>query len=294
MRALKLPAFLRRKAAGGGSDAPRRGAARRRPAWTRFRRAYALGAAGLALGALAAGGWWAWRAGAPEAARDAVLAQLDRGAVAAGFTVQEVFVVGRGETSAEELRAAVGAERGDSMFAFDPQAARARLLELGWVKDATVRRRLPNALDVAVVERRPFALWQHEGRLALVDRDGEVITRRRLDRFSGLPLVVGEDAGRHAAQLIDALALQPRLYAEVEAAVRIGGRRWNVKLKNGVEVNLPEGGAAEAWARLAEIEARQSVMSKDIAAIDLRLPDRLVVRMTPEAAQRRRNPGKNA
>ena len=294
MRALKLPALLRRKAAGGGSDAPRRGAARRRPARTRFRRAYMLGAAGLVGGALAAGGWWAWRAGAVEAVGAAAFAQLDRAAVAAGFTVQEVFVVGRVETGAEELRAAVGVERGDSMLAFDPGAARDRLLELGWVKDATVRRRLPNAVDVAVVERRPFALWQDAGRLALVDRDGEVITRRRLERFAKLPLLVGEDAGRHAAQLIDALALQPRLYAEVEAAVRVGGRRWNVRLKNGVEVNLPEEGAAEAWARLAEIEARQGVMSKDIVAIDMRLPDRLVVRMTPEAAERRRNPGKNA
>jgi cell division protein FtsQ len=250
--------------------------------------------AALAVGALSAGAAWGWRAGVFDAAGAAVLAQLDRAAVAAGFTVQEVFVVGRVETGAEELRAAVGAERGDSMLAFDPEAARARLLRLGWVKDATVRRRLPNAIDVAVVERRPFALWQEDGRLALVDREGEVITRRRLDRFARLPLVVGEEAARHAAPLIDALALQPKLYAEVEAAVRVGGRRWNVELKNGVEVNLPEEGAAEAWGRLAELEARQSVLSKDIVAIDMRLPDRLVVRLTPEAAQRRRNPGKNA
>ena len=293
MRSLRLPALFR-KSSGGGSAAPRRGATRRRPAWTRFRRAYAVGALGLAIGALAGGGWWAWRAGAVGAAGEAAFARVDQAAVAVGFTVQEVFVTGRSEANAEELRAAIALERGDSMLAFDPDAARARLLELGWVKDATVRRRLPNAVDVALVERKPFALWQLEGRLALVDRDGEVITRRRLDRYASLPLVVGEDAGRFAAQILDALALQPQLYREVEAAVRVGGRRWNVKLKNGVEVNLPEQGAAEAWARLAEAEARQSVMSKDIVAIDLRLPDRLVVRMTPEAAQRRRNPGKDA
>jgi cell division protein FtsQ len=208
--------------------------------------------------------------------------------------VQEVFVIGRAETGQEELRRAVGARRGQSMLGFDPQEARERLLELGWIKEATVRRRLPNAVDVVLIERRPFALWQHEGRLALVDRDGEVISRRGLERFAALPLVVGEDAAEHAAALLDALALQPALFAEIEAAVRVGGRRWNVRLKNGVEVNLPEEGAAEAWARLAELDARQGLSAKDIVAIDLRLPDRLVVRLSPEAAQRRRNPGKNA
>src|SRR5690606_33578487 len=242
----------------------------------------------------AGGGWLAWRLGAVEAAGAAAFARIDAAARSAGFAVQEVFVVGRAETDLEALRAAVGAKRGDSMLAFDPAAARERLLALGWVKEASVRRRLPNAIDVTVVERRPFALWQHEGRLALVDRDGEVITREGLQRFAHLPLVVGEDAGRQAAALLDALALQPRLYAEVEAAIRVGGRRWNVKLKNGVEVNLPEERAAEAWARLADLEAQQGLTAKDIVAIDLRLPELLVVRTTPEASQRRRNPGKDA
>lgn len=291
MRALNLLARFRRAAAAEG---PRRAGARRRPAWLRFRRTYRFGALVLGCLALAAGGWWAWRAGAVEAAGQAAFARFDEAAKSAGFAVREVFVVGRVETDLEELRAAVGAERGDSILAFDPAAARERLLRLGWVKEASVRRRLPNAIDVRVVERRPFALWQHVGRIALVDRDGEVITRRRLDRFARLPLVVGEDAGRQAAGLIDALALQPRLFAAVEAAVRVGGRRWNVRLKNGVEVNLPEEGAAEAWGRLAELEARQDLTDKDIVAIDLRLPDRLVVRMTPEAAQRRRSPGEDA
>lgn len=288
MRALIRWPFSRR------DDGAKRPGVRRRLMPGRRRRLVLVATLGLCAGAAVAAGLWAWRSGAVERAGEAVSARLDAMAAGAGFTVQEVFVVGRSETGHEELRRAVGAQRGQSMLAFDPAAARERLLALGWIKEAAVRRRLPNAVDVAVVERRPFALWQRDGRLALVDRDGEPITRRGLERFAGLPLVVGEDAAEHAAALIDALSLQPALFAEVEAAVRVGGRRWNVRLKSGVEVNLPEEGAAEAWARLAELDARQGLAARDIVAIDLRLPDRLVVRLAPEASQRRRNPGKNA
>ncbi|MCH7555160.1 MAG: cell division protein FtsQ, partial [Proteobacteria bacterium] len=56
------------------------------------------------------------------------------------------------------------------------------------------------------------------------------------------------------------------------------GRRWNLRLDNGVDVELPEAGINAAWRRLADIERRHRLLSRDITAIDLRLPDRLVVR----------------
>ncbi len=222
----------------------------------------------------------------------ALSAWSQRQIVAAGLTVQHVFVTGRGETSKDQVLAAVGVESGQSILDFNPAQARQRLLKLGWVKTARVERRLPDTIVVRLRERRALALWQHKGRHMLIDRGGKTITRHDLARFAHLPIVVGQDAPMAAAALIDMLSRKPALFAQVRAAVRIGARRWDVRLKNGIKIHLPEIDAFAAWVRLAELAAEHQIFDRDVAAIDLRLPDRLVLRLTPEAAARKNKNGK--
>jgi len=247
--------------------------------------------AGFSLG-LAAGTVWVRHAGYVDWAAGRLAAAGEAVVRAAGLTVREVYVVGRERTARREVLAALAVERGTSLLAFEPRAARERLLALGWVKRAEVYRRLPDIIEVQLEERRPLALWQNQGQLALIDEDGVTILKRDLGRFADLPIVVGPDAPAYAAELLGALRMEPALFAEVEAAVRVGGRRWNVKLKNGVTVNLPESDARASWTRLARLHAEHRLLERGIEVIDLRLPDRLVVRMMPEAAAKRREPGK--
>jgi cell division protein FtsQ len=207
--------------------------------------------------------------------------------------VREVYVVGRERAGRRDVLEAIAARRGDSMLAFDPVAARARLVGLGWIKDAAVFRRLPDVVEVHLEERQPLALWQWKKRLVLIDSEGETIVAEGLQRFRDLPIVVGSDAARHAAALIDFLRLEPALFAAVVAAVRVGGRRWNIKFGNGIEVNLPEQEPKASWHHLARMVREQGVFERDIEAIDMRLPDRLTVRLTPEAAAKRRRSGED-
>ncbi len=246
------------------------------PLW-RTRSAFAAAAlAGLAL--IGAGGWWLWSTGH-------VARWVERTMIAAigatadmGFAVGEVLVTGRRETARADLLAAVGLERGDPILAFDPAAAKRRVEALPWVRTASVERLLPDRVVVRVVERRPMALWQHQGRFAVIDFEGGVILRDRVQRFAGLPVVVGEDAPDHAADLLEILATQPQLMERVEAAVRVGGRRWNLRLKGGVDVRLPEADPAAAWTMLGEYQRSHGVLERDVRVLDLRLPDRLIVR----------------
>lgn len=287
MRAL-IDLLRTRRATGGRKSRPPRPSVLLR---RRRQLLIAITVAGFALG-LAAGAVWVRQAGYVERAAVRLAAIGEAALRAAGLTVREVYVVGRERTRRQDVAAALGVERGTSMLAFDAVAARERLLALGWVKRAEIYRRLPDIVEVHIEERRPLALWQNQGRLALIDEEGITILKAGLERFADLPIVVGPDAPAHAAELIEALRLEPALFAEVEAAVRIGGRRWNVKLANGVVVNLPENEARASWSRLAQLHAEHRLLDRAVEVIDLRLPDRLVVRMTPEAAAKRREPGK--
>jgi cell division protein FtsQ len=201
---------------------------------------------------------------------------------AIGLRVADIRVEGRQTTDRETILEALGAQPGTPILAVDPARAKRQLESLPWVRSALIERRLPDTLYVRLVEREPLALWQHAGRIELIDRTGAVIPVSRLDQFAKLPLIVGEDAASHASELLAMLASEPDLASRVTAAVQVGGRRWNLRIDNSISVLLPADDPAAAWADLAHLQRSSAILQRDVQAIDMRLPDRLVVRVTPE------------
>jgi cell division protein FtsQ len=199
-----------------------------------------------------------------------------------GLRVREIVVEGRQKTPEPLLRAALGVRTGEPILAFSVSEARSRIETINWVQSATVERRLPCTIVVQLTERRPFAVWQNEGKFALIDRDGNVVTDSEVAAFAGqLPLVVGTGAPHAAAALLDALGTQPALQSRVTAAVRVGERRWNLRLNNGADVLLPEGAETQALAKLVELQNTHALLDRPLETVDMRLPDRLVLHPQP-------------
>lgn len=239
------------------------------------------GKAALVLGAIGAG-FFAWRAGKVAEAGLWIETNAVDLAASSGFRVAEVEVIGRDRTERDALLAAVGLKRGDPILAFSPDDMRRRIEALPWVAHAVVERRLPDTVAVQLFERKPIALWQHNERFSLIDADGFDLGEVTLEAAPPLPLVVGGDAPKHTADLLAMLDEHPELSKLVQASSWIGDRRWDLKLYNGIDVQLPEENAAEALRRLTEAEAATRLFDKDISAIDLRLPGRMIVRLTRE------------
>ena len=202
----------------------------------------------------------------------------ERAAVKAGLTVESIKVDGRHWTDRAALRDALKVARGQSLLHLDLTDMRRRVEALGWVESADLYRTLPNRLNLKVTERTPFAVWQYEGELKLIDPTGTVIVSASPADFRDLPLVVGKGAADDAAELETMLSAEPALSKRVKAAVRVGDRRWNIRFKNGVEARLPAQNPREAWRRLARLEQQHALLQRNILHVDLRLEDRLVVR----------------
>ncbi len=192
--------------------------------------------------------------------------------------IKEIEVIGVQYLDPAEVIAAAGPLAGQSILAVSLKNIRANVVALGWVKDATIVRQLPNKLLITVAERQGYALWQHQDILRLIDRDGVEITREKLTLFAGLPLVVGKGAPEKVAELSVLLESEPALMPFVISAVRVGERRWNIQMRNGAEVMLPEHHAQLAWKRLAELQQQHGLLHRDIVSLDLRIPDRLTIR----------------
>ncbi len=202
----------------------------------------------------------------------------------AGLRVAHVDIQGRANTPEALLRAAIGVAEGDPILGFSVEAARARIESLTWVEQATVERRLPDTVVIALKERRPFAIWQNQKKYVLIDRAGQVVANQDVALFKDkLPMVVGPGAPIAANALLTTLEKYPSLSGRILAAVRVGERRWDLHLKNGIDVMLPEGHEAEALERLLQLHQEHALMDRPLVAIDLRLPDRLVVRPRPDS-----------
>ena len=268
-------------------------AARRRPRAKLTRRMLRLAAYGIASAAAISGSTYAVESGWADKQVTLVANRLIQITAQSGFRVRNVLVEGRVETKSGDILAALKAERGAPLLDIDVAAAKARLEGLPWIKSAEVERQLPDTLRVKVEERKPFALWQLGQRLSVIDREGVVIVKDNVGRFADRPLVVGEGAERRAAEILDLVASEPAISKAVDAAVLVSGRRWNLRLKGGIEVRLPEEGTDAAWHRLARMERETRLLNKAITAIDLRQPDRVIVGLTPEAAKAPQGPGES-
>lgn len=250
--------------------------------WLRRSRRFARPAAYGALVLVAFGaGALAWRSGLPGRVAETVQDRIVSATAGGGLVVARVTVEGRVNAAATEILAASGLAQGMPMLGFSPEEVRARLERLDWVARASVQRRFPGHVHLVIEERVPFAIWQNRGRFALIDRTGRVIVHDTVGRFAELPVVVGEGAAREAASLIGALAGYPELRRRVTASVRVNGRRWNLRLASGADVLLPEGHEAAALERLVSLHRENQVLDRELVAVDLRLPDRMVLRPAP-------------
>jgi cell division protein FtsQ len=211
----------------------------------------------------------------------------DIAARALGFAIGDVQISGVIEMNPTELLQVAGVDPRGSLPFFDAARARERILSMPLVKEATVRKLYPNALSITIVEREPYALWQNHGDVFIVSSDGTPIDRFADARFAKLPMVVGEGANKKAAAFVKLLEAAPDLRGRVRAGILVGERRWTVKMDNGIDVRLPEENAAKAFARLSALVRDQKILDRDILSIDLRLPDRVVMRLGEEAATAR-------
>lgn len=230
-------------------------------------------------------GSWFVMSGAMERTRHAIDNAVNEQTASFGFSVRNIIVEGRHHTDVDTLRAMVNMEKGDPVFSFDPAEARKMIERISWVRSAHVERRLPDTIYIRIEERRPMALWQRNKRLSLIDAEGVVLTDHNLAPWKNLMIVVGDDAPRKAAELLSMLQAEPVIRERVEAATLVSGRRWDLKLKSGADVKLPETELGLALRKLAVNHEEEALLDKDVLSIDVREEGRITVRTKPGAVQ---------
>jgi cell division protein FtsQ len=232
-----------------------------------------------------------WRVAAHDDWRGRIEAEIGalahRIAARPEFAVRGVSVLGGGEDLQRQVRGALGIARGVSSLTLDVEALRHRVEALGAVKKATVQFDPQGTLRVSVVERIPEVLYRRpDNQLVMLDQGGvEVGSAGKRADHPELPVIVGAGAPEHVDEVIELLTAAPDLMPRLRAFVRVGERRWDIHLDRDMVIMLPAEGSVEALSRVMALQYGDELLDRDLAAIDMRLPQRPTLRMSAEAAE---------
>lgn len=241
-------------------------------------------------------GFWVWKTDAIDRAVGEVSNQVYNITVQTGYSVQNLYLEGRKRTPMEEIEKALDVSRNSPILKLSLEEMRSRLEKIESVKHAAVERSLPDSLYVRIVEREPVALWQYQGKISLVDDNGVVMTGLDMAPYKTLPLIVGENAPKHVNSILEILSSEPSLLKLFVAAVWVGDRRWNIKIKpkenavdenDNIEVQMPEENALAAWKQLAQLQKKQQILEREIKVLDLRIDGRLFIKLPDDKTEKK-------
>lgn len=238
---------------------------------------------GAVLGVVVVGvGGFSYYSGAFTRTLDTMSNGFYNTTIHAGLKVNSLHIEGRSRTPMAEIQQALGVKKNDAILKLSLSEMRDRLQAVPSIREAAVERALPGALYVRIVEREPVALWQNRGTVTLVDDKGVIMQGLDIAPYRHLPLIVGDGAPQHVQELMQVMETSPELMKRFASAIRVGDRRWNIRLQDDVEIKLPEDRASEALARLESLDKDDRVLERAVKVIDLRVPDKVFIKLSPE------------
>jgi len=202
-----------------------------------------------------------------------------------GFVVDRIDVMGEGRLREDDIRRALGVQLGDYLFDLDINAAQSRVESLSWVDRAVVRRLWPDRIVVQIVERKPYALWQHDGMVRVVDVSGNIINEADTLDYVSLPLVVGSKAPEETQNIRNIIKSYPGINRRIDALIYVNESRWDLYMDGGdIRVKLPAGDPRSAVEKLHRLQSQMQILDRTVGQIDMRLQDRLT--LTPVVDKR--------
>ena len=202
------------------------------------------------------------------------------------FMVNVMAIDGASASIAEDIREIIPIDFPISSFDLELEHIQEQVTGLPAVASATVRVRPGGIMQITITERDPVMVWRSRAGLFLVDQEGFVVASAtsRAD-YPGLPLVAGAGAELHVAEARALFAAAAPLEKELRGLVRVGERRWDVVLRNGQRILLPEDRAVQALERVIALHEAQELLTRDLTIVDMRLPERPTVRIAERSVE---------
>lgn len=210
--------------------------------------------------------------------REAITEAFFSATASLGLRVEDVKIKGRVLSDINKLSQYLAVPDDNySILKYDIAEAKRNLQTLPWVKEVSIAKQLPSTIIVSIVEKKPVFIW-HNSKEQFLLLDQSYQTIKEVTPDGKYTIVSGEKVLQNLDSLAFILSFHPELNEQIASAVWVGKRRWNIYLKNGVEVRLPENNPELVWQELGNKHKDKGLFHSNIKRIDARLPDRIFIK----------------
>ncbi len=210
------------------------------------------------------------------------LAQLD-------IKLKNVKILGIENTKPTEVINIVSGLKETSLSNIDLHEISTQINNIDWIKKSELRKIYPSTLVVKVYEHNPIAIWFNNGNKFLVDDESEIIKELNPNNFKNLKVIAGLNALEDIPEIISMIRNYPEFEKKIKSLLRVGDRRWTVRLHNGITIHLPEKNVANAIEEIEQLDSKHALLSRYVDIIDMRLPDRIDIMPSGVAMSRSKN-----
>jgi len=168
---------------------------------------------------------------------------------------------------------------GNSIFLIPIKEISKNLYQNKWIKDFTIKNDYKNTIDINIVESIPIGIYFNGKDHLLFDKNGEIIdfVNSNYNLYSHLTVFEGNNSLFNANIFLNSLPLLFR--NEINKAIFINNRRWDVQLRNGINIKLAENNIFDSFNNYDKFYKKVSNQElTKIEMIDLRLPKKLILK----------------
>ena len=168
---------------------------------------------------------------------------------------------------------------GNSIFLIPIKKISKNLHQNKWIKDFTIKSDYKNTINVNIVESIPVGIYFNGEDNLLFDENGKIIDSVNSNYNLYLHLIIFEGSNSlfNANIFFNSLPLLFR--NEIIKAFFVNNRRWDVELRNGINIKLPENNILDSFNNYDKFYKNVSNQElAEIEMIDLRIPKQIVIK----------------
>ena len=138
------------------------------------------------------------------------------------------------------------------------------------IKKFIITKTSNNLITIKIEEKNIIGLLKIENHYFLIDDFNNIIETKITPNLFHLPVFIGKNSNKNASVILN-LIKESDINLNYLSFSFVDRRRWNINLKNGVKILLPETKVLDTLKLLNKVDSKYNILNGNFIEIDMRI-----------------------